>query len=110
MVADTVRTIREHEGQRVASSEYQWAASQEERRYIRLAAARETAGPLSSYPDPQSNYTLEFTMKSAVAFAVLAAVVSAVPLVEKREGGEVYTFPPGMYFINLRQHGITTHG
>ena len=44
-------------------------------------------------------------MKSAVAFAVLAAVVSAVPLVEKREGGEVYTFPPGAHCIYLRQHG-----
>ena len=45
-------------------------------------------------------------MKSAVAFAVLAAVVSAVPLVEKREGGEVYTFPAGRCFLLLRQHRV----
>lgn len=36
-------------------------------------------------------------MRSVVAFAVLATVVSAMPLVEKRTGGEVHTSPPGMY-------------
>ncbi|KAI0734379.1 hypothetical protein C8Q72DRAFT_880041 [Fomitopsis betulina] len=40
--------------------------------------------------DPHS----KFTMRSAVVFAVLAAVVSAVPLVEKRTGGEAYATPP----------------
>lgn len=36
-------------------------------------------------------------MRSAVVFAVLAAVVSAMPLVEKRTGGEAYATPPGTY-------------